>query len=299
MNNRRLYYKVLAPFASLIVAGASQAAEVDTSIIDQALNIIDQQNQAAAASQENITRLSNSASTLFEEFKLENDNLEAMLVLNAGLRRQISVQEENIATIQQSITDVAVVTQEMPLLMSKMLTSVEQFIELDMPFQLEDRRARLAFARDAIDSPDVSVAEKFRQILVLYQTENNYGRTHETYPTTLNIEGTDRDVDILRVGRIALLYQTKDRTMTGAWDQASRTWVALDPVEYRTCNPASHQRVQRACVACHPGSSHRCTGVSTVKKIIKFAGISVTGLFLAISSQSYAQQPASQHWLNC
>lgn len=30
-----------------------------------------------------------------------------------------------------------------------------------------------------------------------------------------------------------------------------------------------------------------------MKKIIKFAGISVTGLFLAISSQSYAQQPAT------
>ncbi len=198
------------------------------------MNIIDQQNQAAAASQENITRLSNSASTLFEEFKLENDNLEAMLVLNAGLRRQISVQEENIATIQQSITDVAVVTQEMPLLMSKMLTSIEQFVELDMPFLLEERRARLTFARDAIDSPDVSVAEKFRQILVLYQTENNYGRTHQTYPATLNLEGVERDVDILRVGRIAMVYQTKDRTMTGAWDQASRSWMALDPVEYRT-----------------------------------------------------------------
>jgi len=49
-----------------------------------------------------------------------------------------------------------------------------------------------------------------------------------------SIDGTDRDVDILRVGRIALLYQTKDRTMTGAWDQAARSWVALDPVEYRT-----------------------------------------------------------------
>lgn len=234
MNNRRFYYKVLAPFASLMVAGATQAAEVDTSIIDQALNIIEQQNEAAAASQENVTRLSNSASTLFEEFKLENDNLEAMLVLNAGLRKQISVQEENIATLQQSITDVAVVTQEMPLLMTKMLTSIEQFIELDMPFQQEERRARLQFARDAIDSPDVSVAEKFRQILVLYQTENNYGRTHETYPTTLNIEGVDRDVDILRVGRIALLYQTKDRTLTGAWDKAAGAWVTLDPIEYRT-----------------------------------------------------------------
>ncbi|MES3006400.1 MAG: DUF3450 domain-containing protein [Pseudomonadota bacterium] len=234
MNNRRLYYKALAPFASLIVAGASQAAEVDTSIIDQALNIIDQQNQAAAQSQENVTRLSNSTSTLFEEFKLENDNLEAMLVLNAGLRKQISIQEENIATIQQSITDVAVVTQEMPMLINKMLTSIEQFVELDVPFQLEERRSRLQFARDAVDSPDVSVAEKFRQILVLYQVENNYGRTYETYATTLNVDGTDRDVDMMRVGRIALVYQTKDRTMTGAWDQQSRSWVTLDAAQYRT-----------------------------------------------------------------
>lgn len=234
MNNRRLYYKVLAPFASLIVASATQAAEVDTSIIDQALNIIDQQNQAAVQSQETITRLSNSTSTAFEEFKIENDNLEAMLVLNAGLRMQIATQEQQIATIQQSITDVAVVTQEMPLLMTKMLASAEQFVELDLPFQLEERRARLAFARDAMNSPDVSTAEKFRQILVVYQTENNYGRTHETYPTTLTIDGTERDVDILRVGRIALVYQTKDRTLTGMWDQQNRQWVPLDAGQYRT-----------------------------------------------------------------
>jgi hypothetical protein len=234
MNNRRLYYKVLAPFASLMVAGATQAADIDTSIIDRALNIIDQQNQAAVQSQESITRLSNSASSLFEEFKVENDNLEAMLVLNAGLRMQISIQEQNIATINQSITDVAVVTQEMPLLMSKMLSSMEQFVELDMPFQLDQRRARLAFARDAINSPDVSIAEKFRQILVMYQAENNYGRTHETYPQTLTIEGVERDVDMLRVGRIALIYQTKDRTMTGAWDKQAGQWVALDPAQYRT-----------------------------------------------------------------
>lgn len=234
MNNRRLYYKVLAPFASLIVAGATQAAEIDTSIIDQALNIIDQQNQAAVASQETITRLSNSTSTLFEEFKVENDNLEAMLVLNAGLRKQISIQEEQIATIQQSITDVAIVTQEMPFLMDKMLSSVEQFVELDIPFQMEERRRRIQFARDAIDSPDVSIAEKFRQILVIYQNENNYGRTHQTYPTTLELNGVERDVDILRVGRISLLYQTKDRTMTGAWDNESRSWVELAAGDYRT-----------------------------------------------------------------
>lgn len=234
MNNRRLYYKVLAPFASLMVAGMTQAAEIDTSIIDRALSVIDQQNAAAVQSQETVTRLSNSASSLYEEFKLENDNLEAMLVLNAGLRKQISIQEENIATLQQSINDVAVVTQEMPMLINKMLTSIEQFVELDMPFQLEQRRQRVQFARDAVDNPDVSMAEKFRQILVLYQTENSIGRTIESYTTTLNIDGTERDVDMLRVGRIALVYQTQDRTITGAWDKTSNQWVQLSSGDYRT-----------------------------------------------------------------
>lgn len=234
MNNRRLYYKALVPFASMLVASMAQAAEVDTSIIDQALNIMEQQNKAAVTSQETITRLSNSTNDLFGTFKVENDNLEAMLVLNAGLRKQISIQEQNIATLQQSIQDVAIVTQEMPLLMSKMLTSVEQFVALDLPFLQEEREARLQFARDAVDNPDVSIAERFRQILVLYQVENNYGRTHETYPATLLLDGVERDVDILRVGRIALVYQTKDRTLTGAWDKASQQWVSLDTATYRT-----------------------------------------------------------------
>ncbi len=234
MNNRRLYYKVLAPFASLLLAGTAFAAEVDTRMINEALNIVDQKNRAAVTSQETITRLSNSASSLFEEFKIENNNLEALLVLNAGLRKQISIQEQQIATIQQSIADVAVVTQEMPFLMTKMMDSMSQFIEMDLPFHIEQRRNRLVFAQDAVNNPDVSRAEKFRQILSLYQIENNYGRTHETYPATLVIDGAERDVDMLRVGRLAMVYQTKDRTITGAWDQPGRQWIILEPGEYRT-----------------------------------------------------------------
>ena len=234
MNNRRLYFKVLAPL-SLVVAGSAQAqtADVDTSPIGEAMSVVEQTNRAAIESQETINRLSSSANSLFDEFRVENDNLEALLVLNAGWRRQISIQEQELDTIAESIAEVRNVTQELPLLMQKMITSVEQFIELDLPFRLRERRERVEFVKRAIDNPSVSNAERFRQILSLYQNETAYGRTHETYPTTLTIDGVERDVDMMRVGRIALTYQTKDRNLTGAWDRDAREWVSLTPAEYR------------------------------------------------------------------
>ena len=233
MKNRRLYSKVLAPLASLLVIGTALAQDVDTSAIEQAQSVVGETNREAAESQERINRLSNSSSSLFEEFKTESDNLEALLVLNANWRRQIAIQEDQLETISESIAEVRNVTQELPLLMSRMIASIEQFIELDIPFHLEQRRARIQFFRDAIDDPNVSTAERFRQILVLYQTENAYGRTHETYSATLNLDGVPTDVDMLRVGRIALTYQTKDRTRTGAWDSESRQWVTLEDGAYR------------------------------------------------------------------
>jgi len=233
MKNRRLYSKVLLPLASLLVIGTAQAQDVDTSVIGRAQNVVGEINQEAAESQVRINRLSNSSSSLFEEFKLESDNLEALLVLNANWRRQIAIQEGELNTIAESIAEVRNVTQELPLLMNRMIASIEQFIDLDMPFHLDQRRARIQFVRDAIDNPNVSTAERFRQILVLYQTENAYGRTRETYPTTLMIDGTQRDVDMLRVGRVSLAYQTKDRSMTGAWDPQAGQWVRLEDGQYR------------------------------------------------------------------
>ena len=155
-------------------------------------------------------------------------------MLNAGFRKSVSIQEENIATLDESIASVESITREIPLLMEKMLSSIEQFVELDYPFQVEERANRLRFARSAIDNPDVSIAEKFRQVLVMYQTEATYGRTNATYPDTIEIGGVERDVNVVRIGRVALMYQSTDRQVTGAWDNNARQWVELPAGEYRT-----------------------------------------------------------------
>ena len=207
---------------------------VDSSMIDRAMSAIGEKYRESAEVQQELTRLADSASSTFEEFKRANDNLESLLVLNAGFRKSISIQEENIATLDESIASVEEVTRNIPLLMEKMLVALEEFVELDYPFLLEDRRGRIEFARNAIDNPDVSIAEKFRQVLVMYQTETAYGRTIENYDATIEIDGVERDVNIVRVGRVALIAQTTDRQETRAWDNRSRTWVELSPGEYRT-----------------------------------------------------------------
>lgn len=238
MKNRRITNMSMAALALLMtcIMGAAQAAEilVDSSILERAMDVIDTKNTESAATQEEINRLANSASSTFESFKRENDSLEALLVLNAGFRQMISIQNANIVSLDENIAGVEVITREIPLLMEKMLSSISQFIALDYPFQVETRNNRIQFARDAIDNPNVSIAEKFRQVLAMYQNEAQYGRTNDTYADSIVIDGAERDVNIVRIGRVALMYQTTDRQVTGAWDNKARQWVELDAGDYRT-----------------------------------------------------------------
>ena len=46
----------------------------------------------------------------------------------------------------------------------------------------------------------------------------------------VNIDGVDLDVNMLRIGRIALMYQTKDQRRSGVWQQdgdGGGSWVTL------------------------------------------------------------------------
>jgi len=83
-----------------------------------------------------------------------------------------------------------------------------------------------------LERADVTAAEKFRVVMEAWQIENDYARTIFSYTDELEIDGAPREVDILQIGRVALLYQTADGTQSGAWDQRARQWVAVGN-EYR------------------------------------------------------------------
>jgi hypothetical protein len=237
MNYHRFKKKILVSLIALpAVLGTgmalSQDTVIDTSVIDRANAIAAEVFTEASASQARVVRLSDQADELLSEFKNQAKIVDGLEVYNAQMRATIAEQERTISQYDRSIEEVAELQRQMAPLMERMMVALEQFVQLDIPFQLDDRRARLALIRDTFDDANVNIAEKFRLVLTAYQQEINYGRVLAHYTGTLELNGQVRDVDFLRVGRIALMYQTSDQTSTGAWDKNAKQFVELGS-EYR------------------------------------------------------------------
>jgi len=134
--------------------------------------------------------------------------------------------QRQIAQIDQTSTEVVP-------LMLKMIDSLEQFVSLDLPFQKVEREDRVAALTDLMNRADVTISEKYRKILEAYQIEEGFSRTIEAYKASLDKDGSEKTYEFLRVGRIALLYQSPDGMETGVWNKQTRQWEAL-PQEYRS-----------------------------------------------------------------
>jgi hypothetical protein len=115
-----------------------------------------------------------------------------------------------------------------------MVDTLDRFVQLDVPFLIEERTARVDNLKRIIDRADVSIAEKYRQILDAYQSELDYGRTVEAYEG----KGPDgRTVEFARLGRVTLLYRTLDGSEAGYWDAQQKDWVR---------DPSYHDAVEQA-----------------------------------------------------
>ncbi|MEM9532174.1 MAG: DUF3450 domain-containing protein [Pseudomonadota bacterium] len=186
-----------------------------------------QGNSAAQASQDRVDNIVDQTRDITSDYKAVLKEIDGLKVYNQLLQTQVDAQNREIRQIDESMQQVTVVERQVLPLMIRMIDGLEQFVDLDVPFLVDERGERIANLRAMMDRSDVTAAEKFRRVLEAYQIENDYGRTIEAYKGSQNVDGVDREVDYLRVGRVGLYYQTLDTQYSGAWDQKSRSWTTL------------------------------------------------------------------------
>lgn len=224
-----LYTRVLViSFPILFMAGNASSA-----ILDEVQEIGEKKMSEAVKSQEKIDKIVEGAQERLIQYRSLLKQIEGLEAYNEQLSTQVAGQLNLIARFDASISQVALIERQMAPLVEKMAASLQDFIELDLPFDFEERQERMAFIQDNLAAADIDVAEKFRQVIEAYQIENTYGRKIDTYQDIVTLNGTEQDVNVLRVGRIAMVCQTKDATTSARWDNDNRTWEVLDNVTYR------------------------------------------------------------------
>tara|TARA_Y100001949_G_scaffold133257_1_gene114775 strand:+ start:596 stop:1363 length:768 start_codon:yes stop_codon:yes gene_type:complete len=213
---------------TLLVATLLGSALALSDQIQPLLDVAEERAKSEQVSQIKIDSMDDDTSLIVNEYKTVSKQIEGLRVYNAQMRKQIERQEERLKEIDKTMKEAQIMQRQIPPFTRRMLAGIEKSIELDMPFHLAERKERIAFAKAAIDNPTVSSAEGLRQVLETFNVEMEYGRKLDNYKDTINIEGQPREVNVLRVGRLSLVYQSSDESLTGAWDNKKQEWVELD-----------------------------------------------------------------------
>ncbi len=184
-------------------------------------------NESGAQSQKLVEEVATATDGLVGEYRLTMKKIESLDIFNNQLRAVVQSQDEELASLQRQIGEVGEVSRAVTPLMLKMIDSLDKFIALDVPFDLEKRKDRVNQLRVLMRRSDVVDAERYRRILEAYQIENDYGRTIESYVGTVSRDGAEVPVSYLRVGRIGLMYKTDDGAEVGFYNTKTRGFEPL------------------------------------------------------------------------
>lgn len=222
MQQMRIPGWVVGAAVSSLLAMPAQAQDVRT--------LIDEGQQYLVAQRESQARIDQAASEADElnaEYQRLLRQIEGLEAYNRQLRTQVKAQDVEIARTDRSISKATEVDRQLLPLLTSMVETYEQLVAISPPFLPDERAERTAFLQETIDRADVAAAEKFRQVLDAYMTELTYGSTIEAYTDVIQTPGGEREVTVLRLGRIGLYYQTADRLHTGRWNPEARAWEPL------------------------------------------------------------------------
>ncbi|MGB3224701.1 MAG: DUF3450 domain-containing protein [Desulforhopalus sp.] len=155
-----------------------------------------------------------------------------------ALTEKIDNTRSRIAVKQKQLDDIEQIQSEIIPLIASLIVEIEQFTATDLPFLSEERNGRLKRLIEIRDDPEVAVSEKYRKVMEALLVEMEYGNTIEVYQETIAADDREMLVDIFRLGRIALFFQTLDRKSCGFYNVASAAWQPLPTAYNRTIEAA-------------------------------------------------------------
>ncbi|BCE02304.1 DUF3450 domain-containing protein [Marinicellulosiphila megalodicopiae] len=218
------YKKILSiSCVSICAIGVAHAK-----VIDKVTENIEMINQNGVVSQQKIEAIQAKTDTLFEQYIKLQDQLEQLSINNQYIQNLIDDQIMKLAKLDSQLNSIDETNSALIPLMQQMISTLKLFVQLDTPFLLEKRMDTVSKLEGVFKQSNLSIAQKYQQILQAYVIESQYGQTIETYQGQLNINGQNLTVQFFRMGRLALYYRSIDQKNAYVWNNKNKTWIELD-----------------------------------------------------------------------
>ncbi|WP_306766758.1 MULTISPECIES: DUF3450 domain-containing protein [Halomonas] len=210
-----LWWLVVAPVASAetLLEEASQAQRTQAELQAR----IDAADDEVRERLEELRRLERETRRL----DAENDLLAPRLARQA---ETLSRRETALATLTET-------REALPALERGLVERLASWVEQDLPFLAEERRARVASLESDLADPEASAGERLERILAAWRTELDYGREFDAWRGYLTRGEVRRKVEFLRFGRVGYYYLTSDGRQGGVWLAEESRWLPLDDDE--------------------------------------------------------------------
>lgn len=214
-------------FFTVISVNAQVADDNPEKLVDETIQKQSSTIESLQVAQEKIDKLDAESKKLTNEYKDTVVEYEILNRYDNQLQKITESQAEEIKNLLDQIDSLDETNKYVLPLLERMVFTLRDLIELDIPFLLDERMLRLEELESILYQANFSTAEKFRKIYEAYQIENEYGRTIEAYSGNININGVNLAAQFFRLGRLNLFYMTPDQDETGYWNKDTNSWLHL------------------------------------------------------------------------
>ena len=219
--------------AMLVVAGNSAA---NTDLKKGADDELSAELQSLQNISKELVDIRQQISSLHDEINYEKDSfsdrLRSYSNQKSDLNVKISRSDLNLKDLQRELNKLKAINSKKfeayddvtPVLKSA-ISKLHESIQVSLPFKLNARLRALSDIEHRLDTNIISPNKAANQLWAFVEDELILGRSSGIHNESLRVEGQDRLVKVLRLGKVAMFYQTSDehygvvRQHQGAWQQ--------------------------------------------------------------------------------